>query len=450
MNESASANQPVSPQPTISLAPAQNALCTLQELARSCGRAAPSSGYLAHIARVLSREQLRLNAVLFGGLGSALLPDREWSGFPEYLDALEVQRPEDFRDTFLLRLAAALQAGDMRGLLDDETAFLSHCTRDEDGDATQENLHELWTLLNDPVTFQRVLVSHLWVMWREFLEPDWQRAEPVLAAIARHYRKRLTRASADVDAVRMVTGRDTASLLGSEREPNSVVLVPSAHLGKNPRVLHSETSAWVFFSIPEHPALYRRSPIGEAELLVRLRALADETSWRILAILNDRCEASTQDIMRELELSQPNASRHLKQISSAGFVLQRRAGGAAKAYSFTPGQIELTFQAVERYLSGDQPELAVRSPSGNSELNRFLDDEGRLSAWPAKRHDQGLVLTYLAGHFNPDREYSESDVNEILSRRHAWEDAATLRRALIDDRLMERSRDGSRYWRADL
>lgn len=80
-------------------------------------------------------------------------------------------------------------------------------------------------------------------------------------------------------------------------------------------------------------------------------------------------------------------------------------------------------------------------------LKRFLDNDGRLRQWPAKQRFQTLALAYLAAKFELDRTYTEPEVNDTLNRWHTYGDWATLRRALVDARLLIRKRDGSEYRR---
>ena len=68
--------------------------------------------------------------------------------------------------------------------------------------------------------------------------------------------------------------------------------------------------------------------------------------------------------------------------------------------------------------------------------------------WPAKRPGQDLLLSYLIAKFEPGREYTEREVNGLLNQWHTYEDPATLRRILYDARLLDRTPDGARYWRA--
>lgn len=80
-------------------------------------------------------------------------------------------------------------------------------------------------------------------------------------------------------------------------------------------------------------------------------------------------------------------------------------------------------------------------------LQRLLDDSGRIKRWPKQKDYKRLVLEYLAGKFEYNRKYSEKEVNAIIQEWHTFEDYFLLRRELIESRLMLRTRSGSEYWR---
>lgn len=79
------------------------------------------------------------------------------------------------------------------------------------------------------------------------------------------------------------------------------------------------------------------------------------------------------------------------------------------------------------------------------ELRPFLDEQGRLTQWPAKQKIQRMAVVYLAGRFDRGREYTEREVNELLLDSHTFRDCALLRRLLCDWGHMTRERDGTRY-----
>jgi hypothetical protein len=76
-------------------------------------------------------------------------------------------------------------------------------------------------------------------------------------------------------------------------------------------------------------------------------------------------------------------------------------------------------------------------------LGRFFSGT-RLVELPAQRSKRLVVLERLALEFEPGRRYDEPEVNAILRRFH--DDHATLRRALVDEGLLDRA--SGRYWRS--
>lgn len=72
---------------------------------------------------------------------------------------------------------------------------------------------------------------------------------------------------------------------------------------------------------------------------------------------------------------------------------------------------------------------------------------GRLTAIPRRTARREQLLVHLAGTlFEPDRSYTEREVNEALLTVH--EDCAALRRYLVVGGLLVRPKDGSSYRRA--
>lgn len=83
------------------------------------------------------------------------------------------------------------------------------------------------------------------------------------------------------------------------------------------------------------------------------------------------------------------------------------------------------------------------------ELQRFLDEEGKLKQLPAKRSMQLLAFSYLAEKFETGKDYTEHEVNAILSSWHTFGDYFALRRGLIESGLLQRLPNGSKYWKTE-
>lgn len=78
-------------------------------------------------------------------------------------------------------------------------------------------------------------------------------------------------------------------------------------------------------------------------------------------------------------------------------------------------------------------------------LRNFLDADGKLTAFPAKRKMKLYALLYLAQKIPADTDFTERAINDILLSWHSFADPATLRRELYDYRFLDRSRDGKIY-----
>ncbi|MGI5484083.1 DUF2087 domain-containing protein [Streptomyces lavendofoliae] len=76
-----------------------------------------------------------------------------------------------------------------------------------------------------------------------------------------------------------------------------------------------------------------------------------------------------------------------------------------------------------------------------------LFSHGRLTAIPRKPARREQLLVHLAETlFEPDRSYTEPEVNEALRTVH--EDCSALRRYLVVGGMLTRTRDGAAYRRA--
>jgi DNA-binding transcriptional ArsR family regulator len=57
-----------------------------------------------------------------------------------------------------------------------------------------------------------------------------------------------------------------------------------------------------------------------------LKALSDETRWRIVHTLLQTERANVTDLVTQLEVSQPNVSKHVRILREAGIVVGEKEG----------------------------------------------------------------------------------------------------------------------------
>lgn len=81
----------------------------------------------------------------------------------------------------------------------------------------------------------------------------------------------------------------------------------------------------------------------------------------------------------------------------------------------------------------------ARTPEGRI-LATYVDADGRLTSIPATRSKRAVVLRHVAERLAAGRTYSEVELNEVLRTMH--DDVATIRRELVAEKLVVRTRAG--------
>ena len=82
----------------------------------------------------------------------------------------------------------------------------------------------------------------------------------------------------------------------------------------------------------------------------------------------------------------------------------------------------------------------------NPDISRFLNENGKVNKLPNKQIVKLVVLQYLATKFDCKIIYSEKEINQIIDAWHTFGDYFLLRRELVDNLLISRTKDGSKYW----
>jgi DNA-binding transcriptional ArsR family regulator len=236
----------------------------------------------------------------------------------------------------------------------DLQTFIAQIDRSEfDREFEHDLFAEAHALLRDPPAMRDAVVAHLAEMWRQVLSAEWQRNEPYLKEIVDAFQRRANAYAGQTayEAIRSVTGREAhgkwQEMLSSTE---TIIFVPSPHIG--PYLMH-------FAYVPVVRMLFgarlpegvERSATGleRSDLLVQLRALADETRLRILDLLLDRGELYAQEIIAQLGLTRSSASRHLSQLSATGYLVERQGTGKAKCYALHPERFRETLSYLECY-----------------------------------------------------------------------------------------------------
>ncbi len=163
-----------------------------------------------------------------------------------------------------------------------------------------------------------------------------------------------------------------------------------------------------------------------------------------LLILNlvDMKPRHGEELATILGLKPATISFHVAKLTDAGLLIARKD----QYYQMYALENEVLDKMLGDIILLPQPGLTAQVEEDayrNKVLTTFFK-RGRLVSIPAQRKKRQIILEKIVQEFEPEREYSEYEVNQILVEFH--EDVATLRRDMISNGLMER--DKGIYWRA--
>ncbi len=104
------------------------------------------------------------------------------------------------------------------------------------------------------------------------------------------------------------------------------------------------------------------------------------------------------------------------------------------------------FMSIPRRATMIDERYAITEEENQKIIKKYFKEgpEGALSEFPAKEKRKVIILNHLIKRFDPEKRYTEKEVNEVLT--FAYHDHVTLRRYLIEYGHMDRLKDGSVYW----
>jgi DNA-binding transcriptional ArsR family regulator len=352
------------PRPTpriqVALEPARSMIHSLMLLSRG-HQMAGISDWVADTQAAMTPEERKTNDLVLLGLYYAVLPMETWNTFPAYVDHLASMPPENLRDKLLDAYEQTAHNPEYKGQMFDlgfalqspenYIAYLQQ--RFEPKNVDEEVEQEAYRYVMDPPAMQRLVVRHLRHMWDRYLSEEWERVRPTLQAIVRAYRRTDFDGKSLLEVGRLISGQELDEQKWSPffSEASRAIFIPHPHVGPYvPRCRSKKGEVVVFFNTRLPDGMAKDTPdLTRTEITIRLSALADDTRLRILRHLAETGEQRSQAIMDALELSQSAASRHLTQLSAAGFLNERRCEGA-KCYAINPERVTDTLQAIASFL----------------------------------------------------------------------------------------------------
>ena len=141
-----------------------------------------------------------------------------------------------------------------------------------------------------------------------------------------------------------------------------------------------------------------------------------------------------EELAAILNLNAATISHHLSKLADAG-LLAAEKDQYYQTHSLVNTILNKTIGDVV-FMPQAGVSAQVEEDAYRDKVLRTFIKRGRLTALPAQLKKQVVILEYLVQEFEPDRTYTEPEVNQILVEFN--DDVATLRRKLIDCGLMTR------------
>ncbi|HEU5087058.1 MAG TPA: metalloregulator ArsR/SmtB family transcription factor, partial [Roseiflexaceae bacterium] len=297
------------------------------------------------------------------GLYHAVQPGQPYSSFLSYLSDLadtpaELLRQRWLEGTWSICLSAVPRSSlrSAEELLSDIDTYLGFLEANKDQlDYDAEVESEAFRLMQEPERMKRVMLEHIRAMWDDVMSAEWSRVRPMLQDAVQAYQRIPLQGLEPVAAAERVIGQPLQPMWHKTiSKAQEIVFVPSAHVGPYLGKLAHAGRVWMLFGARSPEGIGRgASALNSSELLVRLGALADATRLRLLGLLVERGELCAQDLIVELDISQPAASRHLRQLVANSYVTERWRDGS-KCYQLNQDRIADTIGALERFFKSPE------------------------------------------------------------------------------------------------
>lgn len=341
----------------VGLAPAQNAVHSLMLLTKT-KKLSGLGDWIISTAHQLSPEERKQHYRVMIAFYHAITPEQRWSSFPVYLDYLRNTNPENLRDKminayFELDLDEASDHFTRETVIASEENYIAFL-KERFGEKNVDEELERWaySYVLDPPAMQELITSHLQRYWDDFLAEEWERTLPILKKAVKAFQLVDFSQMDKLESVEYITGQPLGSEWWEEKCQNTenLYFAPSLHVGPYVGKFYEENLLGFVFGarLPDNASV-QFPELSQAEIYVRLNALADETRLQILRHVGEKGESCSTEIIETLGLSQSATSRHLTQLTAAGYLRARRFEGA-KCYSLDKDRIANTLDTIKSFL----------------------------------------------------------------------------------------------------
>lgn len=180
---------------------------------------------------------------------------------------------------------------------------------------------------------------------------------------------------------------------------------------------------------------------NNAIMLAFFKSIANEERLKIIGVLAIG-KLTLVEIATRLNLPIGAIAHHIENLIELGII-----GLENQSYRLDSHAIEsMARQALAQQRPQTKPDDFEGEAYERKVLADFFTPQGKLKSIPAQHKKLLVILRYLVNkEFQPGVRYPEKDVNAILSGY--FEDTASLRRYMVDNRFL--AREKGEYWKLE-
>jgi hypothetical protein len=171
-----------------------------------------------------------------------------------------------------------------------------------------------------------------------------------------------------------------------------------------------------------------------------MKSLADTSRLRVFNSLMEKPHY-VEELAHRLNLASSTVSFHLKKLESAGLISEQKDQYYI-IYRINEDFLKLTLRELTSFDNIEKYAQDERLQNYRNKVVKTFFRSKKLIKLPVQRKKRMIVLDEYAEKFKKGKKYTEEEVNEII--KQSFDDYCTIRRLLIEEKLMKR--DKQVYW----
>jgi len=277
--------------------------------------------------------------LVFEGLHHAVVPERHFNTFPDYLQYMKSCDSSELTHNILqfYRDRHDWRSGTMKNLSTEEVGekvlqspddFIAFLLESFDAANIHEDVErEAYLYLKSPDKMRDIIYSFIAELWESRFQQLWEENRDDLSDFIDKTDLSYLRNMTPSKAVSHMTGSEILEekIAYALQRGYRLVFVPNRDVGE----VYSKMISFDFLYIFFNPENYEKRRLNAQldnldELARKLGAVSDPNRLKILKYIAGKKEACSQNIIKNMGFSQSAVSRHLKALSDSGILIERR------------------------------------------------------------------------------------------------------------------------------